>query len=325
MLGRIISLCIGSALVAVILVDVVNTTLVFTNVGGFATNRLSALMWKILPKRGSAANYVGPIIILTIVIFWLLMSWLAWWLIFNGTPDAVVNSQTKVPATLFERFYFVGFNIFTLGIGDFVPGGGIWQLLTILSTGQGFFVVTLAITYILPVISSVTERRQLASQIYAWGDTPTKILTRHWTGGSFELLEDRLLTLLPELNLLEQRNFTYPVLHYFIEDDRRVAIAPNIATLDETLTLVERALKTHPQLSEVIVKDMQQIIGHYLDALEAQYIDTHTESLPEVPLLPLREAGMDVVSQTAYSTSLKYLSKRRSLLAAMLAHSNQEI
>ena len=311
----------GAALLALTLTDVIKTTIVFTDVGGPLTRHLARAMWRLLPHRSGASRYVGPLILLTTVVTWLILSWLAWLLIFYGASDAVINAQTKAPADFASRLYFAGFSIFTLGVGDFVPNGALWQVLTVISAAQGFFVITLSITFILPVVTSVTERRQLASQLYFLGKSPADILVRHWNGRDFGPLEDRLLNLLPHLVLLEQRHFTYPVLHYFIERDRRVAAEPNIVVLDEALGMLEGGLKTGTGPSPAVVADLRKTIGEYLDTLREEHIKPTDHPPPQTSLEPLRRAELPTSDETSYTSALARTAERRALLYALLKHS----
>lgn len=302
------------------LVDVAKTTLVFTDTGGPITRRLARILWRLLPHRSGGARYVGPLILLATVVSWLVLSWLAWLLIFYGAPDAVVYAQTKAPADFVARLYFAGFSLFTLGVGDFVPNGSLWQLATVVSAAQGFFVITLSVTYVLPVITSVTERRQLASQLCFLGQRPADVLIRHWNGNGFGPLEDRLLGLLPQLVLLEQRHFTYPVLHYFLERDRRVAAEPNIVVLDEALGLLATGIRAEAGPSRALVDDVRKAIGEYLNTLREEHLRP-TDTPPAASLEPLRRARLPLADESEYASALEQSAERRALLHALLTHS----
>ena len=86
-----------------------------------------------------------------------------------GTEGAVVCSTTKHPAEWPETIYFVGYTLTTLGTGDFVPSGTWWDLLSVLATFSGLALVTLSITYAIPVIQAVAQKRTLACKFALWG------------------------------------------------------------------------------------------------------------------------------------------------------------
>lgn len=323
MLGLSLGL-VGFALLSATLFDVVKTTLVFTRTGGPMTHRLSRGLWQLLRPRAHEserlARYLGPGILLGIVITWLFLSWVSWTLIFMASPGAVLNSQTMEPAGVAARAYFAGFNLFTLGIGDYVPQGALWQLLSVVSSAQGFFVITLAITYIIPVVASVTQRRQLASQLTFMGERAQDILVRAWNGQSFGMLENRLLSLVPQLVQLEQQHFTYPVLHFFVERERRIAIEPAVVALDEALLMLEGAVSREVTLDHAVISDVRSAISAYLRTLEDEHVQGAQEVPRTAPLGPLSDAGIPL-ARDAYAETAAAHEKRRRLLSALLQHS----
>ncbi len=316
---------LGLALLVVTLFDIVKTTLVFTRTGGPITHRLSRTLWRLFHRRAlehkRTARYLGPSILLSIVVTWLLLSWLSWTLIFMASPNAVVSAQSMEPASFAQRAYFAGFSLFTLGIGDYIPKGTLWQLLSVISSAQGFFVITLAITFLTPVISSVTQRRQLASQLTFMGKRAQDILVHAWNGGAFGTLESRLLSLAPLLVQLVQRHFSYPVLHFFVERERRISIEPAVVALNEALLLLEVAVSPDVGVDYAVLDDVRQAIAAYLDTLE----DEHLKAADEVPPVPspdrLKEAGIPLVE--GYKAALVNHERRRRLLGALLAHSGR--
>ena len=269
---------LGWLLLLVTLGDVVTTTLIFNSRGGLLTRYVAKALWRTAGhalRGGSAAKYVGPLILGLTVAVWLLLTWVAWLLIFYGAQDAVLSAESGQPAGLVARLYFAGFSLFTLGVGDYVPKEGVWQVLTAVSSAIGFAIITLSITFVLPVVQSVTERRALANQVNGWGDTPEQVLVRHWNGSDFGPLETRLLNLSSTLTLLEQRHYTYPVLHHYVESERTVSAVVAVAKLSETLLLLRRVEAT-ARPSEVVMEDLQKVIDRYLAAVR------RVHSLPKV-------------------------------------------
>ena len=314
---------LGLVLLVVTLFDIVKTTLVFTRRGGPITHRLSRTLWRLFHERALShkrtARHLGPSILLSVVTTWLLLSWLAWTLIFTSTPGAVLYAQNMEPASVGARAYFAGFSVFTLGIGDYVPGNAFWRLLTVISSAQGFFVITLAITYIIPVVSSVTQRRQLASQLNSMGEDAQGILVGAWNGQTFGLFEHRLLSLAPQLVQLEQQHFSYPVLHFFVERERRISIEPAVVALDEALLLLEVAVSPDVGVDYAVLDDVRQAVAAYLDTLEDEHLKAAEEAPPVPALEPLKEAGMPLV--TDYEAAITQYERRRRLLRALLEHS----
>jgi len=167
---RILAGAIGGIIVILVLWDVVKTTLLLQGAGPL-NRRLSNSIW-----RGCLAvhhrlpghfflSVAGVCILLASVSLWILLYWIGWSLIFSMSEMAVISAQNEVPASFWQRIYYVGFTFITLGIGDFKAGSALWEIITVILSISGFFIVTLVITYLLPVVSSAVEQRQLAVHI----------------------------------------------------------------------------------------------------------------------------------------------------------------
>lgn len=228
------------------LVDLVWTTLTLQGAGPI-TRLLGRGVWGLLrfaheKRRGgfhTALAQSGWILLVLTAIVWVMLSWAGWALIFGSDPTAVVNDRTRQPANLAELLYFCGFAVYTLGVGDYVPNGGLWQVLTPLATIHGFILVTLSVTYFIQVLSAVVGDRTAAHFISSLGSSPTKILRNAWNGRDFSSLSHALA----ESGLLlaehAQQHAAYPVLHYFHHKDKQISLLLQVAILGETLARIE--------------------------------------------------------------------------------------
>lgn len=95
----------------------------------------------------------------------------------------------------------------------------------------GLALITLAITYVTPVMSAVVTKRRVARVIVALGPTPTDVLDKGWDGQSFQRIASHMTNLAPALADLAQQHMAYPVLHYFHPAERATALAPAVAVL----------------------------------------------------------------------------------------------
>ena len=128
--------------------------------------------------------FAGPALLVIAFLTWVGLLWAGWLLVFSAEPGAVVGSTSREPASLAGRVYYVGFVLFTLGTGDYVPVGGMWEVLSAVASLSGLFVVTLAITYVLSVVSAVAAKRHLAGSIHSLGETPTRLVLQAWDGSA---------------------------------------------------------------------------------------------------------------------------------------------
>lgn len=318
----------GLAIVVVVLVDVLWTTLAVGAGGGPITDKISTYLWSLIPRGHGPRQHrllqvLGIVVTLTVLTLWIVALLAGWLLVFTSAPDAVVNASTGQPADFWSRLYFSGYTIFTLGIGDYRPSGGLWQILTVLATGSGLFLVTLAITYLVSVMSSAVQKRQLASQIFALGRSPHDIVARAWDGTQLRALDSHLQSLAPVIASMAQRHLAYPVLHYFHSVERNSATAPSIAMLDELLTLLEHGIAEDRRPARLVTAPVRDAVSEFLDALSSVF-RSMARRLPEDPpavpaLCPLRECGVPTVAEEEWRENVDELADRRTKLLAFVA------
>lgn len=300
--------------------DAFITTLAVATTSGPVTRRLTHALWTLglMARRPRLLRTLGPALLLLIIATWLLGLWTGWAMVFSAGPEAVVATTSGRVATGWERIYFTGYTLFTLGNGEFRPAGSVWQLLAVLALINGLGLATLSITYVIPVTSAALERRQLAGTIAALGDGPDTALIRAWDGEGFGVLGQRLMVLEPALALLTQRHLGYPVLHFFHSTDRRTAAAPTIAVLDEMVTLLQFGVAAEARLPASTTAPLRAVLTQFLDTLRSAFI-TPADELPPIPSLDrLRAAGIPTVDDEAFAAHLVDINERRRLLAGLV-------
>lgn len=314
---------LGLLFLLVVTVDVLLTTLTVGG-GGPLTSRVSKGLWEIaLRIHRQHSNHrlllmTGWIIVVGTPILWFILTWLGWVLLFNATEFAVVKSTTQQPAGIAERVYFVGYTISTLGLGDYKPQGLIWQYATAVASVSGFFLITLAIAYLLPVVAAATQRRQLAVYISSLGGTAEDILIRAWNGKDFGQFDQHLINLASQISLQGERHLTYPILHYFHSLERSRVIAQSFVVLDEALTLLKYGVKKPHQPDPASLGPVRRANTAFLKTVRSAYIKPASQNPPLPSLEQLRNTGIPTVSDREFFAATKHLTRRRRLLLALI-------
>lgn len=317
----------GAALLLATAYDLIQTVFDVGQGGGPVTGRASRLLWwGVLGLRRWGTSHrtveqLGIAVVLSVVATWLVGIWMGWTLVLNGEPLAVVATATGRPATFWERAYFAVSSLFVLGNGEFQGGTTGWRFVVGGTAVTGLLVVTLSITYLLPVIQAASERRQLAATIFALGDTPQEIVLSVWDGKDVSELHDHLTTLLPSLTSMGQRHLAYPVLHFFHSSSRRSAIAPAIAALDEALAIVRYGLDATEHESSSFTAT-RRAIGEFLPTL--QLFPVGAEEPPTPPLDRLRDCGLPIRQEDEFARALESDRERRQLLLATVQEDGWE-
>ncbi len=250
---------------------------------GPVTQRVSRGLWRVFTWHAGPTHArrkaAGAGVLAGTGLFWVLMLFVGWGLIFAALPTHLyVPAETRL-ATLSERLYFAGFTVTTLGVGDVTPLSPLARLLTILCSASGLVLVTLTVTYLLPVVSAVTEARRLAASIHNLGTSGVAMVRDN---SATAALERQLQSLESELSLYAERHLTYPVLHFFHSGARRTAVSVNIAALFDAVLLWRYALTDAERPAETVLAGLEQTLAALADTLHASFV-RQSESPPPLP------------------------------------------
>ncbi len=293
------AVAVGAALISGVLLDVLATTLTLGEGAGPLTRRLLAWLWRgalRLRPRGSRSRLLsnaGPALLVLTVLTWVLVTWTGWWLVFLGS-GAIESSATGAPASAGDVAYYAGFAVFTLGVGDFVADSSTWRVMTSLASFGGLVLVTLAITYLLSVVSAVVTRRALATQITALGLTAGEVVARGWSGASFApAFTQHLVGLVGPLATVAQQHFAYPVLHYFRSASPDESAPVAVAVLDDALLLLTAAVDPAVAPEQSAIEPTRRAIARYIRTVGGTSAPPSEDAPPPAPSLePLCHAGV---------------------------------
>lgn len=313
----------GSLLVLLALHDAVVTTLSTTSRAGPLTRALTVGAWRgvlaLHSRRPShrALSWVGPAMLLNGLLLWVLLLWAGWSLLLTGLPLAVIDSSSGAPVSGADRVYFVGMSLLSLGTGDVVGASATSRLLSVLIVGSGLFVLTLSLSYFVSVVDAATQRRVLARQLHALGDSPQDVLVDAWRGDHLSpQLAGSLTSLERSVAQLAERHVTYHVLHYFHAREVASAVVVGLARLDEALTLLERALDPSVRLDPLVTGRLRAHVGHVLEVVTRVHrTEPDREDPPAPETARLRACGIPVCEDGV----LDGLRERRRQLAALVS------
>ncbi len=321
---QILLLIPGIALLAVCFYDALKTTM--GRGGGPLTQAVSRVTIRAVHTRigkrvgGAVFSQLGLLVLLTVVALWTLLLWAGWTVVFLASDGAVVSATTGAPAGFWSRVYFVGYCLVTLGLGDYQPAGPAWQMATAWAATSGLFVLSLAISYVLPVLQAAVERRATAAWLWGLGETTEDVIRTMWSPDrDCSALDQHLIALAPSLTLLAQQHIAYPVLHQFHGDKRREALAPSLAALDEALSIIEHGFNGDC-VSPGALRPVRSAIAAVLDRLDDQSVESADEPPPPPPLASLRRDGYELVSDAEFARALEEdeCNERRCLMLGLV-------
>ncbi|HWB71555.1 MAG TPA: hypothetical protein VG452_04990 [Egibacteraceae bacterium] len=323
----IAGLLLGSALIVMAVLDALGTTVRVSTPGGVIVRWLGQGLWMLvtaidqrLPRP--VLRYVaGPLITLAVTSSWIGLVVVGWFLVFSSSPTGLLTVPAQDPAGAWARLAYAMHAVFTLGGSSLEPATPLWDVLTGMAAGSGLFLVTLAITYLMPLASAASERRRVARVLTALGRRPCHLIASAWDGVGFSALENHLMTLTPQLAQLAEHHLTYPVLHYFHTSDPEAAIAPAVARLDDALLLLHDVVEPAVRPPAIVTGPAREAITAFLATIPERFTTGDDEVPPPPDLDELRAAGVPCRSPEVLRAAADEQSQRRRRLGGLVRHS----
>jgi hypothetical protein len=323
--ATIVLATLGTAVLLLVLVDALRTTLSIAEWPGPLTRLLNRTVWhgfRAITSRTDSPllRSAGALLSALLVVVWLVLLWLGWTLVYAAVPESVVNAETGEAASFLAKAHFAASTLATAGHGDFVPIVDGWRVLAGLTTISGIALITLLIAYLVPVTSAAVDRVHFAELLHSLGSTAEEIAVDHWDGEGFSPFHARTTILIDGITRLQAEHLAYPVLHAFHRSDPSRALAPRVAALDEALTLMAEGVAPPHRLPEREVEPVRNAIDRLLETVVTDLFARLRDEVPPSPELDgLRDAGIPTVDDDAFQRRVAALAdRRRKLLSYVL-------
>ena len=308
---------VGALLILLANYDALVTTIAVGSGIRPLTMRVTRLERRVLQRFPRLLPAGGPIVLLTSVTVWIVLLWAGYTLLFASDPDAIQGTTTNLPTDFVTRIYYAGYTLFTLGNGGFEPASGVWQIVTNVATLNGLFISTLAITYLLPVVSAVVQRRQMAAMITALGKTAEDVVIAAWNGEDFAYFDQQLPGVAETIMLTAERHIAYPVLHDFRSRDPETASERTLAMIDDVLTLLEHGVDPSVGIEPATVAVTRSAIAHAWQLMPVGPDEREPPPLPDLNRISAH--GIPTRTPAQFTLGAEVLNAHRCRLAALVA------
>lgn len=214
-----------------------------------------------------AYNLSGLIINLLVIRVWIALVWLGLFFVYSSDPGSITHSSGE-PADFYDRLYFTGYTLSTLGIGDYTPSTIAFKVLTACFSFFGFIFFTTAMTYLISVTSAVIHKRSLATTIYFAGKNPGS-LVEGWNRMDRSQFIQQITVL---QNMLDKQSINlhaFPALHYYGTSERANSLGLNLVILDEALNVILYTEKGGNMKNEVEL--LRKSVSSYLLHLKQNF------------------------------------------------------
>lgn len=253
-----------------------------------------------------AYDYHGLFVNLMILFVWLLLIWLGVFLVYSSNPEAITNSSGRA-AYNWERLYFTGYTLSTLGMGNFKPTSPFFELVTSCFSFFGFIFFTSSMTYFLSVSSAVVKKRTLAKSIYNLGKNPKAIAKKILaldSSYSYQQIHD----LQEKVDQHSVNHQAYPVVHFYSRSEGKDCFSINITRLDEALSILFYSDKGQNLQEELEL--LRSSISNFLQNLDKNF----SRSLPKIE----GSQSSENLPQGLTARNSQKLIERRRILESLL-------
>ena len=273
-----IYLATGGIVLLFVIYDFFFTTLSGSGAGPMSeqvsifSDKIAKLLVKLLGRKAYKVN--GLVVNMMLLTAWILLVWFGLFLVFSYNPEAIVNANGRV-ANVVERLYYTGYIISTLGLGNFKPISGFFEVVTSCFSFFGFIFFTSSMTYFISVSSALVNKRSLAKSIFNLGENPQEIKEKLLSLDSSYSYQ-QLLNLQEMIDKHSVNHHAYPVIHFYTESKPKNCFSLNIARLDEALSILigsSEGEKLHKELGPV-----RSSITSFLQNLDESF----SKSMPNI-------------------------------------------
>jgi len=222
-LGGVLVLLIG-------LIDMISTTVVTRDGGGFVTRRTIDLSWRawrwVSNLTGLHVSLASAPILVLVFAQWLVALLLGWTLIVHAlTP----------PAPLFDQIL----SVMSLTIGRGKPPCDLPAWIAVGVGMAGVVLVSLTISYVIAVVSAVAYTRHVAGYLLAMGITPREIVERGYEDGEVtEKFPLHFISLAPLIAFVGTKTLAFPVIDVFQPAAAGRAISVRVGCVVQAVALV---------------------------------------------------------------------------------------
>lgn len=287
-----IIVAIGGVLVLLSLIDAFLTILHNDTDGPIIRNSFH-MLWKLLTgftrlapsTRRTVLPLAGPLMIVLAVTLWVGIFILGFTLIYWPNLDQF-NLQAPLQPTFMTALYFSGTTATVLGYGDLTPVSGVMKFLSFLQAGMGFALMTGIITYLINVVSGVTERNALALRLWAvTGQTGdgAEVFCRQVPYEKPDDIRRRLQSIHDQMYTVHQKMYQFPILDLYYRSRNpvyapelmlRYAMHTSIAALIVSEDPGYRELRVVADDLAAVTKDMmRQILDVHLGEAVSKELD----------------------------------------------------
>lgn len=284
-IGSWLSVTAGITLVVIVLADIWFMTL-HPDSDGPLSSRMRRFIWRLLialaarhhGMRRSFLAMAGPVMLAVNFVFWLSFYMLGFALIYWPFMDGFSAKQELLPLSFVDALYYSAITGTVLGYGDITPVQTFPKVMSFVQSGLGFAIVTLAVTYLINVLSSISERDALAvslSEKTFNTQQGRRYIIRYMATEGARMLLRRLKDLTEQFELLQEKMHHFPFIDlYYRSKEPSHDPEPMLQNLLEVaITARIVALSKSGQILGAAAEDLSNAVEHTMNLITGSHFD----------------------------------------------------
>lgn len=315
---RSLSLLVGLALIAIVLWDAFETVVLPRTVsrrlrlarlyfrGTWRPWARIAGLFESDSRRERFLAIYGPLSLIGLLTVWAVGLILSFAVLQWSAGSRLVTPVGR--AQFVDDLYMSGTTLFTLGLGDVHPVGGVARVLTVAEGGMGFGFLALVIAYFPVLYQSFSRREIRLTLLDAWAGSPpaaTEVLRRLSEAGEAKALDQFLRDWEFWCSELLESHISYPVVAYFRSQHQRQSWVSALAAVLDLSALVVVGIEGLPTwqahvtfaIARHAAVDLTQVLHARSDAaadrLSQEDLEHVRRRLEDVGLRPNRSPEAD--------------------------------
>jgi len=211
-------------------------------------------------RREDFLGTYAPLLLVTLLIFWVAMLMFGYGLIFYG-----LRSELKPEADFSTALYFAGTSLLTIGYGDVVPVGGAARIVSLLAGASGFGVVAIVTTFLFSIFGAFQTREAFVVVFTNRAGAPPSAVEMIETHARLQIIAN-LGTTMRESQLwmaqVMETHLAYPVLTYFRSTHDSISWIAVFGTVLDAATLTITTLDV-PYKGEALI--LNRLGRHFMN------------------------------------------------------------
>lgn len=245
---------LGAIIIAITLADIFLTVLYARSHIGLISDRVARLTWHTFEtvgsglgrRKGHFMSFLGPLVILLIVVAWMLALTLGSALIIHPNLGTVFQAlHTETPTDFITAFFVGSHSLVIASENNFSPETSFGRLYFTFTGTAGLIVTTLTLTYILHVYTALQKRDSLGLELHlltAQTNDAAELLAGLGAHGHMHTGYTELGSAAAQLAAADEDYHHYPVLFFFRFEEPYYSVSSIALLALDTVSLVKSGL-----------------------------------------------------------------------------------